>query len=445
MIDLKYKPFALKKVLIITYYWPPAGGGGVQRWVKFVKYLRNFGWEPVIYTCENPSYPVTDPSLSKDIPPGIEVIKTPIWEPYDLYRKFTGRKKDENLSAAFTSGKSSNKFKENISNWIRSNFFIPDARRFWIKPSVKFLKEYLEKNKIDMVVTTGPPHSMHLIGLKLKKALSIKWIADFRDPWTSIDYYEELKLTRCADRLHHKMEKEVLLSADRVIVVSPHWAEEFKEIGVKKISVITNGYDEDDVLTPSQEKQGEKFSIAHLGVLMKHRNPWILWRVLSKMAAEDPDFKKDLLIKLIGNVDVEVVESVNKHGLSDNLYTSGYIPHEEILKIQQSSAILLLLINQIKSSLGMIPGKLFEYLAAQRPILVIGPENGDAASIVRETKSGVISEFGDEEGLEGNIKEYYARFKDDRLGVSALEIKKYSRKELTGDLCDVFEKMLGEQ
>jgi len=195
----------MKKALIITYYWPPSGGAGVQRWLKFVKYLREFGWEPIVYTPENPEFPEIDESLYSDIPENLTVIKTPIREPYTAYKKFIGRTKKEKINAGFLSEKKRNPFLENISVWIRGNFFIPDARLLWIKPSVKFLLKYLTGNPVDIIISTGPPHSMHIIAMKLNESLKLPWVADFRDPWTNIDFYKDLKLTSWADSRHHNM------------------------------------------------------------------------------------------------------------------------------------------------------------------------------------------------------------------------------------------------
>ncbi|MEA3317025.1 MAG: glycosyl transferase family 1, partial [Bacteroidota bacterium] len=184
-----------KKVLIITYYWPPSGGAGVQRWLKFAKFLPKYGWNPIIYTPENGEIPVTDKSLHKDISKETKVIKRKIWEPYTWYKKFIGQKNNQKINVGFLSENQKPKFTEKISVWIRGNFFIPDARKFWIKPSVKFLKTYLKNNNVDAIISTGPPHSMHLIAMQLQKKLNLPWIADFRDPWTNIDFYEDLLLT----------------------------------------------------------------------------------------------------------------------------------------------------------------------------------------------------------------------------------------------------------
>ena len=210
----------MKKVLIITYYWPPSGGAGVQRWLKFVKYLRGFGWEPIVYTPENPEAPATDESLLKDIPDNLTVLRTRIWEPYSLYKNFIGQKKGETINAGFLSEKKKPGIAEKISVWIRGNWFIPDARKFWIKPSIIFLSQYLKNNPVHAVVSTGPPHSMHLIALGLKKQLHLPWLADFRDPWTNIDFYDKLMLTKFSNEKHKRMELEVLKNADKVVVVS---------------------------------------------------------------------------------------------------------------------------------------------------------------------------------------------------------------------------------
>ena len=199
-----------KKVLIITYYWPPSGGAGVQRWLKFVKYLPKFGWEPIVFTVQNGEYPVIDNSLVNDVSSNLQVIKSPIWEPYSVYKKLTGRKKEETINSGFLVESEKSKFIENIGKWIRGNFFIPDARKFWIKPSVKTLSNFLIKHPVDIIISSGPPHSSHLIAKKLKSKFNIPWVSDFRDPWTNIDYYKELKLTKWADQKHKVLEKDVL-------------------------------------------------------------------------------------------------------------------------------------------------------------------------------------------------------------------------------------------
>lgn len=424
----------MKKVLILTYYWPPGGGAGVQRWLKFVKYLREFGWEPIVYTAENGEMPVIDHSLEKDIPKDITILKTKIWEPYSLYKAFIGRKKDEKINASFLSENKKPSVTEKISVWIRGNFFIPDARKYWIKPSVKYLNDYLIKNPVDAIVSSGPPHSMHLIALGLKNNFpGIKWIADFRDPWTNIDFYEELMLSSSSDAKHKKLELEVLTKADAIISIGNGMNEDFKKIYTKqaeKFHVISNGYDEDDVYKGALERD-HKFSIAHIGTLVKSRNPETLWKVLKQLVSENENFKKDLEIKLVGKVDFFVKQQLEEYGLSPFVNKIDYLPHNEVIKEQQKTKVLLLLVNQTKNSKSIVTGKIFEYLAAQVPILAIGPPNGDLADILKQTNSGLISDFNDENQLKKNILELY---NGKLINFDKKQIARYSRRELTKEL-----------
>jgi len=423
----------LKKVLIITYYWPPSGGAGVQRWLKFVKYLRQFGWEPVVYTAENPEYPVADYTLEKDIPANLEVLKTRVWEPYDIYKKFVGLKKGDKINAAFLTEKKKPKFTEKIAVWIRGNFFIPDARKFWIKPSIKFLSQYLEKNPVDAMVSTGPPHSMHRIAVGLKIKFNLPWIADFRDPWTKIDFYGDLHLSSFADHLHKKMEMETLQKADRVVVISEGMKNEFQEIFQRDYEVITNGFDEDDLpeIFPEPDK---KFSIAHIGSLVKSRNPEILWKVLRELADQHPGFAEDLEIKLVGKVDFFVTQSIEKYNLTTFVKKIDYLPHTAVIQEQLKSQVLLLLINNTPNARSILTGKFFEYMATHRPILCIGPADGDAANIILETNCGLVSGFEDEKGLKENVMGLFSDFKKGMISSQPKTIEHYSRKKLTEKL-----------
>lgn len=423
----------MKRALIITYYWIPSGGAGVQRWVKFTKYLREFGYEPVIYTPENPEYPSTDHSLERDIPSGVEIIKTPIWEPYNIYRNLTG-KKGQRINAGFISENKKSGWKDKLSIWIRGNFLIPDPRRFWIKPSVSYLSNYLRNNPVDVIITTGPPHSMHLIGLGLKKHFpTIPWVADFRDPWTNIDFYKELNLNPLSDKIHHNLEKQVVVKADSIIVVSNGMKDEFLSIGARSLKVIPNGYDNTDI-EGIKTVIDSRFSISHIGTLNAARNPHTVWRVLSEICKEDVTFKTDLEIQLVGKVDFTVLENIEAEGLSGNLTKIDYLSHSEAIAKQQSSQVLMLLINNTGNAKGILTGKFFEYLAAKRPILGIGPSDGDAAEILKEINAGVMVDFDDTEATRKSILEYYKRFKNNSLNVEATSVERFSRRSLTGEL-----------
>lgn len=434
----------MKKLLIITYYWPPSGGAGVQRWLKFVKYIRNFGWEPVIYTPLNPELPETDETLLNDVPEGIEIIKTPIWEPYSAYKKFIGRSKDEKISTGFLSEKKKPGLTEKISVWVRGNFFIPDARKFWIKPSVKFLTKYLKDHPIDAIATTGPPHSCHLIGLGVKKHTDIPWIADFRDPWTFIDFYHDLKLTRWADNKHKRLEKKVLELADRVIMISDSQASLFHNILPRNYNIITNGFDQEDYELTEIPLPDEKFSIAHIGSLVPARNPRVLWEVLGELSRNSPEFATDLEIKLVGKTDFSVIEDLKKEGLIHNVNKIDYLPHDDVVKIQFQSRILLLLINNTQNAAAILTGKFFEYLAVQRPILCIGPVTGDAAKILKETNSGVTAGYEDYFSMKNYILDFYGKYKNNQLSIHSDNFEKYSRKNLTKKLIEILNQLITE-
>lgn len=430
----------MKKVLIITYYWVPSGGAGVQRWVKFTKYLRNFGWEPVIFTPQNPEYPALDPSLEKDVPSDVEVIKTPIWEPYNIYRNLMGEK-NEPINAGFISENKKSGWKERFSIWIRGNFFIPDPRRFWVKPSVNFLKKYISENQIDAIVTTGPPQSMHLIGAGLKKFFpTLPWLADFRDPWTNIDFYEDLHLTKIADHVHHQLEKKVVRNADAVVVVTKGMQEEFLKLQPKRIEIIPNGFDEEDFHSNETELD-EKFTISHIGTLNAARNQTTFWKVLNELCTENEQFKSDLLIQLIGKVDYTVVEEINENNLKDNFVKIDYLPHNEAIAKQMSSQVLLLLINQTNNAKGIVTGKLYEYLAAHRPILGIGPTNGEVSEILTSTQGGGVIDSNDAKKMKEAILQYYKQYKNHSLTVPTDSVEKFSRKNLTHDLANLLDSL----
>jgi len=423
----------MKRILIITYYWPPSGGAGVQRWLKFVKYLSEFGYEVVVYTPEEGEFPSEDKSLFKDIPSNVEILKTPIWEPYDLYKKFVGQKKTEKVNAGFIQESKKPKKSQGLSVWVRGNLFIPDARKFWIKPSVKYLTNYLKNNPVDTVISSGPPHSMHMIALSLKNKLKThapKWIADFRDPWTNIDYYKDLKLSTWADNKHKRLEKKVLAKADQVITVGKTLTKELESLGAKNISTITNGYDAEDFTATPTAKLDEKLSIAHIGSMNKDRNPIHLWKYLSNRVKSEKNFAEQLEIKLIGKVDIAVLNTLESLQLKPYIKHINYLQHDQVIEEQQKSKILLLVVNNTPNAKGILTGKMFEYMAAKRPILMIGPPDGDAAEILSEG-FGTCFDF---ENM--NFDSFFSQ--DFKVWKSSANPEKYTRKVLTQKLVELF-------
>ena len=418
-----------KRVLIICYYWPPAGGPGVQRWLKFVKYLGEFGVEPIVFVPDNAHYPLKDEDFEAEIPKHIEVIRFPIKEPY-RFAKWFSKKKTKIISSGIISEKKPS-FLERVMLFVRGNLFIPDARVGWVKPASGFLQKYLSENKIDTIVTTGPPHSLHLIGLNLKQALGIRWIADFRDPWTTIHYHKSLRLTKSSEKKHKALEKEVLTQADAVVVTSPGTKKEFSAITQTPISVITNGFEN---TSTSERVLDDRFSLVHIGSLLTNRNPEVLWKVVSELVAEHAEFAAQCQIKLVGAVSKDVLASLDNFGLMKYTDEGGYVSHDEALQLQKNAQVLLLVEMNRSETKAIIPGKLFEYLSAKRPILALGPEGSDIKTIIDETNSGQFFTYSEESQIKAQLLKYFRAYSEQKLEVESVHIEKYSRRELTKEM-----------
>ena len=465
----------MKRVLIITYYWPPSGGSGVQRWLKFAKYLPQFGWEPVIYTPLNPEANATDEALLKDILPGTEVIKRKIVEPYGIYKALLGSKKEIPLKANIISNGENKSFVHRASMFIRGNLFIPDPRCLWIAPSVRYLKKYLKEHPVDAIVSTGPPHSMHLIAKGVSKATGIDWVADFRDPWTEIFFFKHLGLSKWAYKRHRKLEQSVLDNAKKVIVVSEKMREDFAKRTSTPVEIITNGFDPDDFkpeddtinISPkaadnfeSSNEACKKFRLVHTGILVDNGNPNMLWSILGQMANENAEFKKALEIRAMGQVDQSIVDDICNNGLKDNFVNMGYVAHNEAIKWQKAADLLLLPLRKEPEAAAILTGKFFEYVAAGAPILAFGPRKSNLATELEESGSGVICEWDERDAIRKAICEAYERFlnkeKKENLNDNITPLQennismestadphnmqmtkaqlKYSRKTLTGQL-----------
>lgn len=422
-----------KKILIITYYWPPAGGPGVQRWLKFVKYLPDFGIQPIVYIPENPTYPIIDEALVSEVSQKAIVLKKQIFEPYGFASIFS-KNKTKKISSGIIPNQKKQSFTEKLFLWIRGNVFIPDARVFWVKPSVSYLEKYIQENQIDTIITSGPPHSLHLIGLGLKEKLNVKWFADFRDPWTTIGYHNKLKLSASASKKHKDLESKVLNSADVILVTSNTTKKEFEALTTKPIEVITNGFDVEKV-----EKQilDEKFSLAHIGSFLSERNPRILWKCLKELVKENADFKKDFELKLIGAVSQEVLDAISEFKLDKYVNNLGYVSHKIAVEHQRKSQVLLLIEIDSEETKSIIPGKLFEYMVSERPIIGIGPEGSDFAEIIKNTNTGIFVKYDEIEKLKSAILSYYEEFKKGNLKANAIGLQQYSRKSLTEKLSKV--------
>ncbi|MHC1703202.1 MAG: glycosyltransferase family 4 protein [Tenuifilaceae bacterium] len=431
----------MRRVLIITYYWPPAGSSGVQRWLKFVKYLREFGWEPIVYTANNPEVSAIDESLFNDIPEGIEVIRRNVPEPYGIYKFLTGNKKK--IGVGFTSdGSKKRSFINSLAIWIRGNFFIPDARMLWIRPSSIFLSKYIREKPVDLIISSGPPHSLHLIGLKLKKKFNIPWIADFRDPWTDIYFYKDLKLTWIADSINRRLERKVLKNADLTIVVSKSMANSFQDIGVKRIEVVANGFDHSDYEFSANINKNI-FSLVHVGTIPPNSNSKEFWKAVSLMCEKNPEFKERLKIQFVGDLDRSVIESLKENNLLEKSEMIGYKPHSEIPAYQKSAQVLLVFIPS--ASKEILTGKIFEYLAANRPIIAVGPVGGDLDILLSETGTGMMLPYNSESEIYEGLKWFWEEYKLDWSNFNPQNIDQFSRKNLSKRMAELMDDLVKHQ
>lgn len=426
----------MRRALIITYYWPPSGGSGVQRWVKFSKYMPSNGWQPVIYTPENPEAPSQDWSLVRDIPEEAEVVKRPITEIYSLYRSLTGKAATKEVNPINHQKKT---LKQKLMMALRGNLFIPDPRVSWVRPSVNFLVKYLKEHPVDVLVSTGPPHSMHLIAKKVSEKTGIPWIADFRDPWTKMFYFKHLQLSAWANRRHEKLEKAVLDSCDTVVAVSPLVQDEFMEMTSTPVELITNGFDPDD-FSVKAEPDGF-FNVTHTGLFASDGNPDILWEALSRRCAVDAQFDQKLRIRLVGKTDREITDAIRDHGLEKHLVDLGYQDHTVAVREQKNSSMLILPLRKEPEYRATLPGKLFEYLAACRPVLGIGQTDGAMARILGQTGAGEVYEWEDMKAMEAFIDKCWRLHLEGGEWNQDGDIEQYSRTATTARMTALMEKL----
>lgn len=425
-----------KKVLVITYYWPPSGGSGVQRWLKFVKYLPGFGWQPYVFTPENPAFDLKDESLIRDIPNEAEVLHFPIWEPYSLFQKLSGGSMVVNANSA---PKADSIFKK-LSIWIRGNIFIPDPRVFWVRPSVNFLDDFLREKKIRHIITTGPPHSVHLIGLRLKKRNpSLKWVADFRDPWSEWGFLDTLKLSKIARKRHQQLERQVLTTADKVLTITPFYVRHFERIGGRKVSLLTNGFDEEDFKDFRVERP-ERFVIRHVGIVNEKCNPIPFMEVVAALCKEHPDFESLVSIDFVGQVNDHFYSYVKQHPVLNSVTTfTSTLPHKDVIKLYGKSALLLLVLTGYKDAEGYMPGKLFEYMATGLPILGVGPEGGDAANLMEKLNWGQMINSENESELKNALLKHFHNWfnKEQRLNTTNQALSRRSITQTLTELLDL--------
>lgn len=417
-----------KKALLITYYWPPSGGAGVHRWLRFSRFFEENGVDLTVYCPSDAAWPAIDEKLNDQVAPNITVIRRPIFEPH----RMLGSKNQPGVG--LTEQKKRSLMKKLIV-WVRGNLFIPDSRAFWVKPSVRFLSKFLSKHgDFDCIISTGPPHSVHLIAAELKHRFKVKWIADFRDPWTQIDFYEDLNIGKRADRIQHELEKMVLTSADEVVTVSEACAEGLASIAGRPVHVITNGYTFPE-FEPIAFSENEPFTIGHYGSLPASRNPRYLWKALQELIKDNSDLAQSFRLQLYGTIDIQVRESIRECGLEN--YTTYHEPvaHETSIELQRRTAMLLLIANNSGNVKGILTGKFFEYLGAKRPILALGESGSDLENAMQLTNAGC---FAGESGV-GRISDYllssYRLHQEGNLRSNASNLEQFNSRNLAAKFC----------
>jgi glycosyltransferase involved in cell wall biosynthesis len=423
----------LKKILIITYYWPPAGGPGVQRWLKFAKYLQELGVQPIVLTV-NPkkaTYPLRDESLVDEVSSEIQVYTTATFEPFSAYKKATGR--GEVPFSGFANESDKPGPRQIIAKFIRGNFFLPDARRGWNKYALAKAEYLIKKFSINTIITTSPPHSSQLIGLRLKQKYGVKWLADFRDPWTDIYYYNELYPTFIAKYFDKKMERSVLLNASYITTVSEDMKRllgaKDEKIRASKIAVLPNGFDHSD-FTDWESPSNDSFTIVYGGTLTHKYSVQTFLSVLDNLA------EKGLKLKLVfaGNQD-EIVQNQLAALKFLTIEKLGYVSHAVALENLKNADALFLAIPDLPENKGILTGKLFEYLAAKRSIINIGPVDGDAAKTIALANAGVTCDYKDVVAIERAITECYEMWQAKKTReFNDAYIAKFSRKALTDQL-----------
>jgi glycosyltransferase involved in cell wall biosynthesis len=435
----------LKKVLIITYYWPPSGGVGVQRWLKFAKYLPEWGWEPIILTPANPAFDLKDYSLEKKVRPETEVLKIPIWEPYSLVEKISGKKGQQNLNRGMALEGEKKGVLSRVLPWMRGNLFIPDPRVFWVKPATDFAMRILESNHVEAIITTGPPHSVHLIGRRLKKKSGLPWIADFRDPWSKWEVLHRMQLSKPAMKIHQSLERKVLQKADRVLAATPGLQQDLDELGARHSETVLNGVDAADLpANYPDNSRPDKFRIVYVGLMNEKRNPPALWETLDELCSENKELSLALEISLTGSISASVQHSLaNFESLRDKYVIRENVSHQEVFHLYESAALLLLLVEKEAASRIVIPAKLYEYLTAQRPILYIGDPTNGAGEIIHEQHAGKSFYHHEKEKIKAYISSCFQEYKEGNISRS-IDFQAYLRKNQARKVAEVLRELTSQ-
>jgi glycosyltransferase involved in cell wall biosynthesis len=417
------------RLLVFAYYFPPAGGAGVQRVTKWVKYLQEFGVHPTVVTLRSGAYPQLDHSLVQDVPSDVEVVRTAALDPFGLYARITGRSRVEAVAARTDDVGRGGSWPERIARWSRANLFVPDARIGWVPYAVGTGLRLIRRERPDAILTSGPPHSVHLTGRILQARTGVPWIADFRDPWTDIHYYDDLPRTDAARAVDARLERGVLQSAAMVATVSPSWADMLATRAQRSVEVIENGYDPADFTAPVPERDG-RFTVVHVGSLYASRDPSALWQAVATLPA-------DACARMVGRVGESVRTSAERWGVQ--VEWIPYLPHLDAVEEMRQATVLILSTEPHAQEAGHVTGKLYEYLASGRPVVGLGDTEGDAARLLTATGAGRMFEREDVDGFTAHMQGLYRRWRDGHplAGADPEQAAAYSRRAQTGRLADL--------
>jgi glycosyltransferase involved in cell wall biosynthesis len=439
------QPINMKKVLIIAYYFPPSGGPGVQRVLKHVQYLRDFGWQPYVLTVSNGQFPARDESLLEKIPKDVKVFRTHIYEPYDLYRFFTGKKKGTAIDVNVIK-KEGQKFswKEKIAEWIRATFFIPDARVGWLFTAEKKAKQIIAEEGIDAIYSSSPPYTCSIIARNLKRVTGLPWVAGFRDPWTG--FISSPKRWFLPARIDKGMEHSVFKESDLVeaawLGIIKDATQKFPDLETKKFIHVPNGYDSND-FPEYEQKSNDCFTLTYTGSMYGRRNPDSLFKALNLLLENKKINPEKIKLKFIGRFGVEVEEMFRNSGIENSLEIYGYMSHSESVKHLLESDALLLVVDESKESEEIVPGKVYEYIGVKRPILAIAPNQSAIAELLRDTGSGKVAHQSEIEKIANNFLDYFNKWeKNESIFSPDIEkVNSFERKNAAKTLSELLNKI----
>jgi glycosyltransferase involved in cell wall biosynthesis len=440
-----------KYVLFVSYYFPPAGGAGVQRILKFLKYLGEFGWTPIALVPQNPEYPARDESLIKELPKDLIVRYAPIFEPYELYRKFTGEQKgvhiDVNVKKEADAVRS---MRERFAEFIRATIFIPDARIGWLLSAVREGQNILREYPVRAIYSSSPPYTPALIARRLHRISKIPWVAGFRDPWTGFhNSPDRWFLPRLID---HSLERSVFTEANLVEVawkgIMRDAMQKYPALPREKFIHIPNGFDSADFPEPDLAKRATrpnnaKCTVTYSGSLYGPRNPRSFLQAVELLIERKEIDPEKMLLRFVGRFGAEIHDMLERPLVRSMIENIEYVPHARAVELLLDSDALLLIVDDVASVAEIVPGKVYEYLGAARPILAIAPPEGAIGDLLRETGAGETMLQSDIEGQARLIKRIYDDWALGRssFAMNLAAISRYERREATRTLAGLFDSL----